>query len=114
VAIFKIRALIAGLTSGRPLFRLEIQVENRRKPLRCQATTVSSLTTASARCQSFQLLEQPHPKEAIPPSQPRPGALALEHGDLLTKGQVLQGDISDVSGRNEKTKQRTKQWQHGL
>ena len=44
---------------------------------------------------------QPHPKEAIRPSQPRPQALALEHGQLLTKGEVLKGDISEVSGRNE-------------
>jgi nucleoside-diphosphate-sugar epimerase len=51
---------------------------------------------------------------AIPPSQPRPGALSLEHGELLTKGQVLQGDISDVSGRSEETKQRTKQREHGV
>ena len=57
---------------------------------------------------------QPHPKEAIRPSQPRPRALALEHCQLLTKGEVLQGDISEVSGRNEETKQRTKQREHGV
>jgi hypothetical protein len=59
-------------------------------------------------------LGQPHPKEAIRPSQPRPRALSLEHGELLTKGQVLQGDISEVSGRNEKTKQQTQQRKHGV
>ena len=56
-AIFRIRALTAGLASGRPLFRLEIQLQNRRKPLRCQATTVSGLTMINTRCQSFQLLD---------------------------------------------------------
>jgi hypothetical protein len=57
---------------------------------------------------------QPHPKEAIPPSQRRPRAFALEHCQLLTKGEVLQGDISEASGRNEKAKQRTKQREHGV
>ncbi len=57
---------------------------------------------------------QPHPKEAIRPSQPRPGALALEHSQLLAKGKVLQDDISEASGRNEETKQRTKQCEHGV
>jgi hypothetical protein len=42
------------------------------------------------------------PKEAIPPSQPRPGALSLEHGELLTKGQVLQGDISALAGETRR------------
>src|SRR5437867_4084619 len=56
-AIFRIRALIAGLASGRPLFRLEIQVQKRRKPLRCQATTVVGLTMINTRCPSFQLLD---------------------------------------------------------
>ena len=56
-AIFRIRARMAGVTSGRPVLRLEIQVQNRRKPLPCQATTVSGLTITSARRQSFQLLD---------------------------------------------------------
>ena len=104
-AIFRIRALTAGLASGRPLFRLEIQVQNRRKPLRCQATTVSGLTMINTQCQSFPTPGQPHPEEAIRPSQPKARALSLEHCELLTKGQILQGDISEVRGRNEKTKQ---------
>ena len=45
------------LASGRPLFRLEIQVQKRRKPLRCQATTVVGLTMINTRCPSFQLLD---------------------------------------------------------
>ena len=56
-AIFRIRALNAGLTSGRPLFRQDLQVQKRRKPLRCQATTVSGLTIVKARRQSSQVLE---------------------------------------------------------
>ena len=59
-------------------------------------------------------LGQPHPKEAIRLPRPRPRALALEHCQLLTKGEILPGDISEVSGRNEKTKQRTKEREHGV
>jgi hypothetical protein len=57
---------------------------------------------------------QPHPKQAIRPSQPRPGAPSLEHCELLTKGQVLQGDISEVKRRNENTQQQTKEGEHGV
>ena len=37
-----------------------------------------------------------------------------ERTQLLTKGEVLHGDISEVSGPNETTKQRTKQREHGV
>jgi hypothetical protein len=41
--------------TGRPGWpRRTFQVQNRRKPARCQATTVSGLTMASAECQSRQ------------------------------------------------------------
>ena len=55
---------------------------------------------------------QPAPEEAIRPSQPRSRAFSLEDGELLTKGEVLQGDISEVGGQNQKPKQRTKQLEH--
>jgi hypothetical protein len=67
-AIFRIRVRIAGLTSGRPLFRLEIRLQNRRKPRRCQATTVSGLTMINARCQSFQVLG--HQRTQVFPKDP--------------------------------------------
>src|SRR5437016_7282763 len=35
--------------------------------------------------------------EAIRPAQPRPRAVSST-GELLTKGQILQGDISEVGG----------------
>jgi hypothetical protein len=58
-AIFMIKARISGRASGRPLhFLLEIQVQKRRKPLRCQDTTVSCLTMIKARRQCFQVLER--------------------------------------------------------
>ena len=50
-AIFLIKARISELASGRPLrFLPEIQVQKSRKPVRCQDTTVSGLTTIKARC----------------------------------------------------------------
>src|SRR6516162_8750520 len=114
VAIFRIRALIAGLTSGRPS-----SAPGNPGPEQAKALAMPSHNRLRSQDDQrpvpiLPTPGQPHPKEAIPPSQPRPGALALEHGELLTKGQVLQGDISEVSGRSEKTKQRTKQCQHGL
>lgn len=44
--------------AGRPLFRLDLRVRNRRKPFRCQDTTVSGLTRINARRQSFQLRDR--------------------------------------------------------
>jgi hypothetical protein len=54
-----------------------------------------------ARCQSFQLRDSHE-------------ALSLEHGELSTKGQVLQDDILKMGGRNEKTKQRTPDWKKSI
>ncbi len=79
---------LGGVLDGR-LVRLEIQDQTRRKPSRCQATTVSCLTMTSARDQFLTPLGQQHPKEAARLSQPRPRALALEHCQLLTRGFSL-------------------------
>ena len=58
VAIFRIKALISRLASGRPVrLLLEIHAQKRRKPFRCQDTTVSGLTITRTRRQSFQLLD---------------------------------------------------------
>ena len=55
VAIFRIKAVISRLSCGRPVrLLLEIHAQKRRKPFRCQDTTVSGLTT---RRQSFQVLD---------------------------------------------------------
>ena len=58
------------------------------------------------RCQSFQLLDS-QTKRKLRPSQPRQWAPSLEHCGLLTKARFSQGDISEVSGPNEKTTPRT-------
>jgi hypothetical protein len=58
-AIFRVKARISGMASGRPRrFFLEIHVQKSRKPLPCQDTTVSGLTIVKARRQSFQVLER--------------------------------------------------------
>lgn len=58
VAIFRIKALISRLDSGRPVrLLLEIHAQKRRKPFRCQDTTVSGLTITKTRRQSFQVLD---------------------------------------------------------
>jgi hypothetical protein len=58
VAIFRIEALISRPASGRPVrLLLEIHAQKRRKPFRCQDTTVSGLTITRTRRQSFQVLD---------------------------------------------------------
>ena len=67
---------LGGVLDGR-LVRLEIQVQTRRKPSRCQATTVSCLTMTSARDQFLTPLGQQHPKEAARLSHRGRGHLRL-------------------------------------
>ena len=115
VAIFRIKALISRLACGRPVrLLLEIHAQKRRKPFRCQDTTVSGLTITRTR----PILPGPgqsHPEQTIRASQPRPRALPLEDRELLTEDQVLQGDFSNPTGQNhEETKQRKKQREHGV
>src|SRR5437016_7970216 len=58
--ILRIRSRISRATTGRPARpRRTFQVQNRRNPLRCQATTVSGLTMASVERQSRQIRESP-------------------------------------------------------
>jgi hypothetical protein len=37
---------------------------------------------------------QPHPQEAICPAQPGPGYRSLVHGELVTQGEVLEGELA--------------------
>jgi len=53
--ILRIRSRVSRARTGRPgCPRRTFQVQNRRKPLRCQAKTVSGLTIASVECQPLQ------------------------------------------------------------
>jgi hypothetical protein len=53
----RINAWTSAGTAGRPVRRRLFQVQNRRKPRRCQATTVSGFTRTSAARQSGQIRE---------------------------------------------------------
>ena len=104
------------MASGRPLhFPLEIQVQKSRKPLRCQDTTVSGLTMIKARRQCFQVLER-HSQNNRSAFRSRGLARAapLEHCELLAEGQVLQSNLLNSAGQNEKANQRTKQRNHEI
>jgi hypothetical protein len=50
--IVRIRARASGATGGRPWRRRLFHVQNKRKPWRCQATTVSGFTITTAVRQS--------------------------------------------------------------
>src|SRR5205807_4370141 len=84
VAIFRIKAVISRLACGRPVrLLLEIHAQKRRKPFRCQDTTVSGLTITRT-----PILPGPgpsHPEQTIRASRPR--ALPLEDRELLTEGR---------------------------
>ena len=97
VAIFRIEAIVSRLASGRAVhLLLEVHIQKRRKPFRCQDTTVSGLTIT--RTPILPGPGQSHPEQTIRASQPRPRALPLEDRELLAKGQVLQGDFSHATG----------------
>ena len=93
VAIFRIKAVISRLACGRPVrLLLEIHAQKRRKPFRCQDTTVSGLTIT--RTPILPGPGQSHPEQTIRASQPRPRALPLEDRELLAR--TLGTDLPDA------------------
>jgi hypothetical protein len=105
-AVFLINTRTSGLASGRPLrFFLEIEVQKRRKPFRCQETTVSGFTMINARCQSFQLLESRTQKRRSALRSRGRGPVPLEHRKLLAEGQILPGHYPDVAGPDKEANQ---------
>jgi len=106
--ILRIRPRISWEIAGRPGWpRRTLQVQNRRKPARCQATTVSGLTMARAERQSRHRRDSPTHKRrsagsisgvfsrtaaAHPPGGAEPGSLAQaspENGTLKTECQAV-------------------------
>jgi len=57
-------------------------------------------------------LREDDPKSAVSGSQPRSWELSLPHGQLLSKGQVLQDQFSPTTRGNEKAGDRKQQPEH--
>jgi hypothetical protein len=76
-------------TVGRPARRRLFHVQNRRKPRRCQATTVAGWTMTSVVRHLVQTRE-PDPEQAVGCGQaePRP-ARALQHQELVPQHEHL-------------------------
>jgi hypothetical protein len=77
---------------GRPGWpRRTFQVQNSRKPARCQATTVSGLTMANAERQSPQIRDsQTHKRRSTGVNRGRFLAERWQHADLVAQSQVLE------------------------
>src|SRR5882672_7400252 len=93
--ILQIRSRISREMAGRPGWpRRTFQVQNRRKPARCQATTVSGLTMARAERQLRQMRERQTQKRRSPEVQFR----ALSHGPLKYADLVAQSQVLELEG----------------
>ena len=84
-------ARTSGATAGRPgPFRRLFQVQNSLKPARCQRMTVSGWTRATASPPAGPQAGQPDPQHPIGGSQAWPRSGALEDGQLVPQGEVLE------------------------
>ena len=104
-AILLIKARIPGLAWGRPLpFFLEIQVQKRRKPLRCQPMTVSGLT----RSKTFRQFGQVHKSQT---QNQRSVARSRGRGNCLfitascCRRARFSGHFSNLAGPGEEANQ---------
>jgi hypothetical protein len=90
--------------SGRPGWpRRTFQVQNKRKPARCQAMTVFGLTMASAERQSLQTRDsQTHNKRSPEVNFGRFSCGSPKHTDLVAQSQVLK---LESSARTEERRQ---------
>ena len=100
VAIRRIKLRIALDTRGRPGPR-DLQRQNRRKPRRCQPTTVSGRTMTRTSAQCAQMSES-HAQKILSPrlSWIRVGFGPAEHQELLAERKVLQSQV--LTGPNQR------------
>src|SRR6516162_6188358 len=93
--ILRIRSRVSRAISGRPgCPRRTFQVQNKRKPMRCQATTVCGLTRASVERQSRQIRDRETQRRRS--MEVNLGAFlqrALKHTDLMAQSQVFQLEV---------------------
>src|SRR5437773_3844292 len=89
--IRRIRSRTSFRTDGRPGWPCPtFQVQKRRKPFRCQAITVSGLTTMSAERQSSHTPAQPSPEEPVEVCQLRLLHRTMQNAELVPERKVFQ------------------------
>ncbi len=90
--IIRIKPRISDGTLGRPGFpRLTFYVQNKLKPFRCQATTVSGLTIIRADSPLLPHTPQPDPEESIGWRQLQSfGSRTPKNSKLMTQGYVFE------------------------
>ncbi len=111
-AIFRIRWLTSGLTPGRPArLCLEIQVQKRRSPCRCQLRTVSGRTNKKAFRQLGQIRDS-QAKNNRSAARSRGRGDCRHHRQLLTQRKILQSDFSDISSQKKQMQQRRQKCDH--
>jgi len=79
-----------------------IWVQRKLEPLQSWTTTVQGLTMINAPCRPLQFPDSHTQEKLSVRCRGTPRAFAVEHGELLAKGQVLQGDISEVAGETRR------------
>src|SRR5215469_4661987 len=84
-------SLLKGFLPAEQRFR-ESQAQYNRKPMRCQRTTVSGVTSRSGFFHPTTAFVA-KPRTPCRESQPTPRSLGMESQQLLTKREVLQNEV---------------------
>ncbi len=91
---------------GRPVGLPKSLVQYSRKRRRCHRRTVSGVTITRGRFPPGPDSGQPDPEEAITSAERRSGHLSFVYGELLTQGQILEGQVAvAATEEGEKPKQ---------
>ena len=106
-AIRLTKAWTSASMGGRPpVGRQESRVQYSRKRRRCHRRTVSGVTITRGRFPPGPDSGQPDPEEAITSAERRSGHLSFVYGELLTQGQILEGQVAvAATEEGEKPKQ---------
>jgi hypothetical protein len=104
--ILQIRSPTSFETAGRPRRpRRSFQVQNNRKALRCQATTVSGLDDDESGTPVDPDLGQPNPEESIRGVQFRPLHRAMYNTELVTESEDLKLECGAAAEGRQKGSQ---------
>jgi hypothetical protein len=109
-AIFLMRAVISALIGG----RAHPRAVGEPRPVLTEATVLPPQDRVGRH--DDQSLPpagpdsgQPNPQEAICPAQPGPGYRSLVHGELVTQGEVLEGEVAVAPAEEREESQQVEQ-----
>ena len=84
---------------------LEISLQYKRKPARCQRTPVSGVTNDEGLLPTRPDSPSNYPEEFIEEAEDRPWTAPLQHSELLLEREILQDEMPTTTKRASKRSQ---------